>query len=299
MSDERPGDLPGIRFERPALGPLRKEGLLAADLHVHTNHSDAFTPVKAALRLARKRGVGLAITDHNTPAGAHEARRLDGEVLVVPGMEVTASDGPHLLLYFYSLAEMDEFYRREIERHKGDSPYLATRRTTLELLEAARAYNVIASAAHPFGYLLFNKGVGKSVESGDVAERAYERLHAVEGLNGSMARGVNRRAVDLAARRGLGLTGGTDAHRLGDLGHVVTVAEASDLEGFLDAVAKGRSRVVGLEKGPWAKAATAAHLAARFAPHTWPSLKVHYRENAPRLRRYLRRRAAARAHAKG
>lgn len=299
VSAKRPGDPPQVRFERPRLGQLRSDGLLAADLHVHTNHSDSFTPVKAALKLARKRGVGLAITDHNTPSGAHEARRLDPELVVVPGMEITAADGPHLLLYFYSFSEMETFYRREVERHKGESPYLATGRTTVELLEAARGYNVLTTAAHPYGYLFFNKGVGKSVERGDVAEDAYRRLHAVEALNGSMSRGVNRRAVDLAAQRRFVLTGGTDAHRLGDLGHVVTVAEASDLEGFLDAIAKGRASVVGLEKGPWGKVATAAHLTARFVPHTLPSLKVHYRQNAPRVRRYLRRRAEARHQAKG
>jgi predicted metal-dependent phosphoesterase TrpH len=298
-STKRPADLAGVRFQEPPLAQLRRDGLLAVDLHFHTNHSDAFTRVRDALKLARKRGVGVAITDHNTSSGAVEAHRLDPEVLVVPGMEITASDGPHLLVYFYSLSEMEEFERREVAPHKGPSPYLATGRTTLELLEAAQGYNAVTSAAHPYGYLFFNKGVGKSVESGDVAEQAYARLDAVEALNGSMTRGVNRRGGGLAAQRELAITGGTDAHRLGDLGHVVTVAEASDLDGFLDAIARGQSLAVGLEKDPFGKVATATLLMARFLPHTIPSLQVHYRQNAPRVERYLRRRRQARGQAKG
>lgn len=288
----QPGEHPGIRFERPAHHQLRKDGLLAVDLHVHTNHSDAFTPVREAVALARRRGVGLAITDHNAIGGVPEARRLAPDVFVVPGIEVTAADGPHLLVYFYGLREMQEFYRREVEQHKGPSPYLATRRTTLELLDAAERHNGIAAAAHPYGYLFLNKGVGKSVEAGEVAAHALERLGAIEAVNGSMSRAVNRRGAALAAARGLPVVGGTDAHRLADLGDVATVAEASDLDGFLEAIAHGKSSVVGREKHPLGKAATGALLTARFLPHAIPSLRVHYRQNAPRLRRYLRRKAA-------
>lgn len=291
MTRQSPGDHPGVRFAPPALAQLRKEGLLAADLHFHTNHSDAFTPVRDAVRLARHRGVGLALTDHNEVSGVLEARRLAPEVLVVPGMEVTAQDGPHLLLYFYRHRELEEFHRREVARFKGRSPYLAIRRPTLELLEATRRYNCVVAAAHPYGYLFLSKGVGKGVEGGDVPPEALARLGAVEALNGSMSRGVNRRAAGLAAARRIPVVGGTDAHRLGDLGGVVTVAEASDLDGFLDAVARGQARVVGQEKHPLGKAATGALLTARFLPYAWPSLEVHYEQNLPRVQRWLRRRA--------
>jgi len=79
------GVLENVHFERPMVEQLRGSGLQAVDMHFHTNHSDAYTNVRSALALAKKRGVGLAITDHNTPAGAMEAHRMKTEVLLVPG----------------------------------------------------------------------------------------------------------------------------------------------------------------------------------------------------------------------
>lgn len=278
-----------VKFKRPNLDELRDEGLEAVDMHFHTKHSDAFTTVRAALAMANRKGVGLAITDHNAISGALEAFRAKPGILLIPAMEISAADGPHLLLYFYDFTEMQEFHRREIERHKGKSPYLATDRTTLDLLDASSEYNCVRAAAHPFGYLFLNKGIGKSVEKGDVPEGALARLEVLEVLNGSMTRTVNRRAVNLAAERGYGITGGSDGHRLGDLASVVTTSKSPDVEGFLAAVVHGRTAVVGLEKNPLAKGATGSLLLARFAPYTIPSLKVHYRQNAPRLKRFVRR----------
>src|SRR2546430_3337968 len=63
------GVLENVRFERPMVEHIRKSGLHAVDMHFHTNHSDAYTKVQSALTLAKKKGVGLAITDHDTPSG--------------------------------------------------------------------------------------------------------------------------------------------------------------------------------------------------------------------------------------
>ena len=119
---ENDGVLENVRFERPMVEHIRKSGFHPVDMHFHTNHSDAYTKVQSALTLAKKKGVGLAITDHNTPSGAVEAHRMRPEVLLIPGMEVSAEDGPHILLYFYDIAEMVEFYEREVEGKKGKSP---------------------------------------------------------------------------------------------------------------------------------------------------------------------------------
>src|SRR3989475_11212661 len=63
------GVLENVRFERPMVEHIRKSGFHPVDMHFHTNHSDAYTKVQSALTLAKKKGVGLAITDHNTPSG--------------------------------------------------------------------------------------------------------------------------------------------------------------------------------------------------------------------------------------
>jgi len=295
---KRDGVLEHVHFGRPMVEELRASGLQAVDMHFHTNHSDAYTKVRSALSQAKKKGVGLAITDHNTPSGAVEAHRMRPEVLLIPGMEVSAEDGPHILLYFYELAEMVDFYEREIERRKGKSPYMATSLSTIDLLDCSARYNCVRAAAHPYGYLIFNKGVAKCIEKEYLSEETLTRFEAIEVINGGMRRNLNRKASDLAVRKGLGLVGGTDGHTLNDLGSIVTCAPSADVEGFMGDIVHGRSFVVGQEKNLVGKSITAALLMTRYVPYTVPSLAVHYRQNMPRVRRFVRGRTKGRSKAR-
>jgi predicted metal-dependent phosphoesterase TrpH len=280
-----------VQFERPKVQQIRDSGFHAVDMHFHTNHSDAYTTVRSALALAKRRGVGLAITDHNTASGALEASRMQTGVLLIPGMEISVEDGPHILLFFYDLAEMVEFYHREIERRKGKSPYLATTLSTEDLLECTSRYNCVRAAAHPYGYLVFNRGVAKCVEKGYLGQETLSRFDALEVLNGGMTRTLNRKASDLAVKLGLGLVGGTDGHILRDLGRVLTCAESADVDGFLSDIVHRQTFVVGHEKNLIDKGLTAALLMTRYVPYTGSSLVVHYRQNLPRIQRFLRGKA--------
>jgi len=283
-----------VYFERPMVEHIRDSGFHAVDMHFHTNHSDAYTRVRSALSSAKRKGVGLAITDHNTPSGALEAHRMQTGVLLIPGMEVSAEDGPHILLFFYDLAEMVDFYHREIERRKGKSPYMATTLSTEDLLACTAPYNCVRAAAHPYGYLVFNKGVAKCVEKEYIGPETLSRFEAIEVINGGMTRSLNRKASDLAVKLGLGLVGGTDGHTLRDLGSVLTCTESADVEGFLSDIVHRRSFVVGREKNLIDKSLTAALLMTRYARYAVPSIAVHYRQNMPRVRQFVRGKAARR-----
>ena len=300
-----PGRTPlreGVHFERPNVRTLRDEGALAVDMHFHTNHSDAYTTVRAALALARLKGVGVSITDHNAVSGAVEAQRLGTGVLVIPGMEVSVRDGPHILLYFFNLTEMVDFYHRKIEKAKGKSPYLATALSTEDLLDCTAGYNCVRAAAHPYGYLVFNKGVAKCVEREYLGPETLARFDAMEAINGGMTRRLNRKASGLALKLGQGLVGGTDSHIRKGLGNVVTCARSADVEGFLTEIVHRRSFVVGRETSAIDKILTAALMMTRYAPYTGSSMAVHYRQNMPRVKRFLAgqspRSAGARARAK-
>ena len=74
--------------------------MVKVDFHVHTRFSpDSLTSLGAALRAARRRGLArLVIPDHNTIAGALEARRLAPDFVIV-GEEVMTTEG-ELLAYF-------------------------------------------------------------------------------------------------------------------------------------------------------------------------------------------------------
>jgi hypothetical protein len=280
-----------VYFERPIIEHIRASGFQAVDMHFHTNHSDAYTTVRSALSSAKRKGVGLAITDHNTPSGALEAHRLQTGVLLIPGMEVSAEDGPHILLFFYDLAEMVDFYHREIERRKGKSPYMATTLSTEDILECSARYNCVRAAAHPYGYFMFNRGVAKCVEKEYLGPETLSRFEAIEVINGGMTRNLNRKASDLAVKLGLGLVGGTDGHTLRGLGSVLTCGESGDVEGFLSDIVHRRSFVLGREKNLIDKTLTAVLLTTRYFPTAVPSIVVHYRQNLARVQRFVRKKA--------
>jgi predicted metal-dependent phosphoesterase TrpH len=258
-----------VLFRRPSHADLSGAGLLAADLHVHTNHSDAPTRVRDALKRAARQGIGLAITDHNQVGGAREACRAGTGVPVVPGIEVSADDGPHLLLYFAAFADLEDFYARHIERKKRDGPFIAIRMTTEEVLDAREGYHAVAVEAHPCGYAFLNRGIEKGRTGGDL----FPRLDALEVISGGMARTHNLKAAALARRHGLGQTGGTDAHLLRDIGGVVTCARAGTVEEFLDAVVHRKTAVIGQETGILRKAAMGAAVLPRHLPYTLPILR--------------------------
>lgn len=280
-----------VHFERPTVRTIRDSGAFPVDMHFHTNHSDAYTTVRAALALAKLKGVGLAITDHNAVSGAVEAHRMRSGVLVIPGMEVSTRDGPHILLFFYALSEMVDFYHREIEKRKGKSPYLATALSTEDLLDCTARYNCVRAPAHPYGYLVFNKGVAKCVERQYLGPETLARFEAIEAINGGMTRNLNRKASNLALKLELGLVAGTDGHILKGLGNVVTCAKSADVEGFLSEVVHRRSFVVGRETSSIDKGLTAALMMTRYAPYARSSMAVHYRQNMPRVKRFLRGKA--------
>jgi len=278
-----------IRFGRPVREELEREGFCAVDMHCHTNHSDAPIRVRDALSRASSLGIGLSITDHNVVSGSRDAVESSQGSLIIPGIEVSALDGPHILVYFYALPDLIDFYRNHIEENKQQSPFLAIRLTTSEILDRASGYSCLCAAAHPFGYLIFNKGVGRCVEREWLPPEIIPRFDAIEAICGGMPRSGNIRAGHLAERYRLGIVGGTDAHLLRDYGTVVTCSRADTGDEFLDNIRKHQTTIIGKEKTLLGKGLTGTVLITRYLPYTLPSLSIHYEQNLPRLQRFFRR----------
>lgn len=274
-----------VIFEKPVYDEINKLGLKAVDMHYHTNHSDSPTKVGDALKLAKKRGVGLAITDHNQISGVIKAYERKTDVMLIPGTEISAHDGPHILIYFYTISEMKEFYEKYVKEKKRKSPYLATRLTTRDIVEKTDNYNCLTVAAHPYGYLLFNKGIQKCIDSEYLNQDIMEHFDGIEVICGGMMRKLNVKAVKLALEREKGITGGTDGHMLTDLGNVVTCSRADDVEDFLTNIVKRRNFVVGKEKNIFKKSVMATIVLTKYFKYTIPSLRIHYEQNMPRVKR--------------
>ena len=256
--------------------PLREhvpEGELCADMHFHTCYSDSFTLVKNAMALAKRRGVGVAITDHNLITGSLKALEMakDKDVFVIPGMEISSWDGPHILVYFYSADEMKEYWRRNIEPYIHRSRWLSIDKGTEWILDSLEDVNCVVSAAHPLGYLATVKGVQKAIDKGILDAEIAKRFDSYEVICSGMFRSENKRAWSHADEYGIGYTGGSDGHLLHELGRVVTIQEADDLDGFLDGIVKHTNRVVGKEKNLVDKTLMGMTSLSRFAISCVPS----------------------------
>jgi predicted metal-dependent phosphoesterase TrpH len=286
-----PSGHPAISFMVPDHAALRADGYLAVDMHVHSRYSDGLPTVKDLLSRARYHGFGLAITDHNMVGGAKEACTGDHHVAVIPGIEVSTAEGPHILFYFYEIRDLLDFYNRVIKEALRENPWMAIRLPTDTLLGRAEGYSCLIIAAHPFGYAVLNRGMLKAVEKRIMPP---ELLHPVDGLEvicGGMSAALNRKAGEYSMAHHLGFTGGSDAHLLRETGTVVTCARVECGADLLDAIIKKENRVIGRASRSVGKGLSAGVIMGRFLPYTIPSLKIHYEQNIPRIwKKYVTRR---------
>lgn len=80
----------------------------AVDLHSHSTHSDGVFSVAELAHRMRKQGVKVwSLTDHDTTVGWEEAQAVSGEMVFLPGVEVTcepplecAQSSWHVLCWF-------------------------------------------------------------------------------------------------------------------------------------------------------------------------------------------------------
>ena len=261
-----------VTFRYPGKGFV-PEGTLCADMHFHTHYSDSYTTIKDAVDLAKKKGVGLAITDHNLIGGSLEALEMakGTDLFVVPGIEISSWDGPHILVYFYSFDEMKEYWSKCIEPNMHRCKWLAIDKGTEWILDSVEDVNCVISAAHPMEFLVSAKGVQAAIEHGKLGREITGRFDAYEVVCSAMFRPWNIRARKVADEFGIGYTGGSDGHMLHELGKVITINESDDLDGFLSGVTKHTNQVIGKEKDLFEKFAMGSTSMIRFMTACLPS----------------------------
>lgn len=164
------------------------------DPHTHTLYSDGLGTPRDVIEAAVARGLdALAITDHDSVAGALEAREIvarDGyPIEIIPGIEVTTARGVHLLALFV----------------EEPIPAMQSAARTIERIAHMGG---IALAPHPLSALVPSMG-----------HLMIERLLAaglplagVETVNPSPAGRPRARLLGLNRRWGLAEFGGSDAH---------------------------------------------------------------------------------------
>jgi len=181
---------------------------IKADLHVHTTYSkDSLITPKDLLYYAKKRGLNaVAVTDHNQLEGAYKIAK-ETDFLIIPGMEVSSSDGHIVAL------NVDELIPRGFSAPE-----------TVEMIHRAGG---VAIACHPYVYF-----------KGCLREKVSSMFDAIEVINARAFPFKNsvKKAEEAAERLKLSRVAGTDAHYGPQIGYGYTVIEAS--EPSVEAIAK-------------------------------------------------------------
>jgi len=276
-----------IRNRSPLLPKIREKGYTPVDMHIHTRHSDASISIPSLLSRAKHLGIGVAITDHNEIQGVVEAHHQAHDVLVIPGIELSSREGPHVLLYFYSVRDLDDFFTTHIKASLRKSQYMAIQMSVENILAAAEMYSCLKVAAHPFGYFGINRGILKCIDNKTLPSEIIDRIDAIEVICGGMSHELNVKATTYAVDHDSPVTGGSDAHVIPSVGGVVTGVKADTVGAFLDGVLAKESIVIGSSANPLHKGMTAGVIAWNYIPYTVSSLQVHYEQNIPRMKRYL------------
>ena len=204
--------------------------VLSVELHSHSELSyDGRDPVELLLKQAEAVGLdGLAVTDHDEIDASLEAAALAEEydLVGIPGMEISSAAGHVLAIGIEELVPAGLEYD--------------------ETLERIRELGGIAVVPHPFQ--TSRHGVAPHVSREQLAN-----ADAIEVYNSRLFTGrANRQAERFAKARDLSMTAGSDAHIAEMVGQAVTEVDAyhRSAEGILDAVAEGRTSVVG-KRTPW------------------------------------------------
>ncbi len=189
-----------------------------ADFHIHTEHSpDSVLPVRSLVKRCQAKGLGLiAVTDHNSLAGALEAREL-ADFPVIVGEEVTTADGELTGL----------FLTNTVPRGL----------TAVETAKRIKDQGGLVSIPHPFDVFRRN------VISPQALPEVVKLADIAEGFNArNTFASANARAKELAASEGLVMTAVTDSHTAIEVGRAYTELQLSDVspESLLAALSSAR-----------------------------------------------------------
>ena len=192
---------------------------IKADLHVHTTYSnDSLITPKDLIYYSKKSGLNaVAVTDHNYLDGAYKIAE-ETDFLIIPGMEVSSSDGHIVALNVKEL--------------------IPSGLNAAETVECIHNSGGVAIACHPF--VLFKSGLKESI---------CDTFDAIEIINARafpFKRSV-KKAFQTAERLNLSHVGGTDAHYGPQIGYGYTVIEVDEpsVELIAEAIVKGRCQAVG------------------------------------------------------
>lgn len=234
-----------IVFEKPDLQSLTKNHTLV-DMHFHSIFSDGRNRVEEIVAYADYLGIGVAITDHNAIQGAVEIDAHDN-VLSIPGIEVTSHEGTHLLVYFYDIENLRQFYDESVAPHMGKEVMSSINLSLKDIIGRAKKLDAVTIFPHPYCGIYTGIATNHRFEKKTLNE-LYKMVDGVEVINSENMNKWNLKSALLGFNLNKAISGGSDGHSLYQLGRVVSYAAcANDRRVFLSAVKNGWNKVVGKE----------------------------------------------------
>jgi len=167
------------------------------DLHIHqeANSNDSKLNIEEVIKDAKAVGLdGVCITDHDDlglrPYAEELSRKYDLTIIV--GVEIFTLDGD---LLCYGIDEMPK-----------------ERMSAKDTIDFVHKRGGICIAAHPYRHN--NRGLKDLITT--------LNLDAVEAFNGRTDAYSNQKALEFSLLQGLPVTGGSDAHSVGEIGNFAT-----------------------------------------------------------------------------
>lgn len=253
------------------------------DMHVHSTASDGRTKPKTLAKYLNKNDLSAAITDHNVISGVKEAR--DYSANIICGIEVSALEGPHVLVYFETYRDLASYYTSSIQDHQGKCPHMAVDISTEKIIADAKNAGGFVIAAHPYGYGVSVRGVMKGIDAGVIDASVAGELDGLEVICSGMSVRQNMRAERYAQKNRMCMTGGSDAHVLWEVGRAVTVGYANQtpLE-FLEDVRCRKTGVCGVSRSSGQNLLMGACMTPGYIPYVAPAMRIHARQSWMRMR---------------
>ena len=211
------------------------------DLHTHSypKSDDGFMGVDDLIDETKSKGLdGVCLTDHDAFWSADEISALNRRhsFLVIPGCEINTDTG-HVVVfgldrYVFGLHKPD-FLHGMVVRDGG-----------------------VLIAAHPYRRRFLEEPAQQPTARAEMLDRAcndgfFGICDAIEGINGRANEFQTDFSLDLSARLDMKMTGGSDAHRVDQLGTAATSfqREITGLADLIEELKGGRFHAVDLRNG--------------------------------------------------
>ena len=236
IDDDLQDELKGYSFEAVWPNLITAEELFSA---LTPPKDDSFMGADELIEAAKSNGLdGVCLTEHDAfwSQDAIDVLSRKHDFLVLPGCEIN-TDAGHLLVF-------------------GLKEYVFGFHKPTFLHAALKEKGALAIAAHPYRRR-FLKEPGRQPEArAEMLQRAgsdsiFNVCHAIEAVNGRGTADENCFSQDLGEQLGMKMTGGSDAHKLEQMGTAATYFKRSitGLDDLIQELREGRFEAVDLRNG--------------------------------------------------